>query len=74
MKPCDLDTGAAVLRRSLKDFLRVWEEASEDWNDSVSEAVFREHVEPMTPIVKTSLDAVSRMRMLLHEAQRELES
>lgn len=73
MKPCDLDTGAAALRRSLKELILVWDEASEEWNDSVSEAVFKEHIEPMAPIVKGALDAVGRMRTLLHEAQRDLE-
>lgn len=73
MKPCDLDTGAAALRRGLQDLHQVWDEASEDWNDSMAEAVFREQIEPMTPIVKAALDAISRMRTLLHEAQRDLE-
>lgn len=73
MKPCDLDTGAARISRGLKDVLRVWEEASDEWNDSVSEAVFKDHIEPMTPVVKTALDAVGRMRTLLHQAQRELD-
>lgn len=73
MKNCDLDTGGARIRRGLKDVLLVWEEASEDWNDSVSEAVFKDHIEPMTPVVKTALDAVSRMRSLLQHAQRDLE-
>lgn len=73
MKSCDLDTGAARLRRGLRDVYRVWEEASEEWNDSASRAVFEEHLEPMAPVVKTALDAVGRMRQLLQEAQRDLE-
>lgn len=72
MKPADLDTGAARLVRGLKDLNAVWAEASEDWSDSVSEAVFKDHIEPMGPTVKTALDAVGRMRQLLHAAQREL--
>ncbi|TWT43286.1 hypothetical protein [Botrimarina hoheduenensis] len=74
MKPCDLDTGATRLRLALKDLQRVWGETSEVWNDSVAEAFFAEHLEPLTPIVKNTLDAVGRMRLLLHEAQRELDS
>ncbi|MEO0531596.1 MAG: hypothetical protein AAF266_13625 [Planctomycetota bacterium] len=73
MKACDLDTGSARIRRGLKDVMRVWEEASEEWNDSVSEAVLKYHIEPMTPVVKAALDAVGRMRTLLHKAQRDLE-
>lgn len=73
MKPCDLDTGAARFNRGLKDLFRVWEEASDEWDDSASRAVFEEHLEPMAPVVKGALDAVGRMRHLLHEAQRDLE-
>ena len=74
MKPCDLDTGAIRIRRGLDELILEWEEAAEDWNDSLSETVFKEHLEPMTPVVKSALDAVGRMRALLHEAQRDLES
>jgi hypothetical protein len=73
MKTCDLDTGASRLVRGLKDLHAVWEEASEEWNDEVSVAVFKEHIEPITPIVKSALDAIGRMRNLLQEAQRDLE-
>lgn len=73
MKPCDMDTGSGRFRHGLQEVFRVWEEASEEWNDSAAGAVFEEHLAPMTPIVKGALDAVGRMRHLLHEAQRELE-
>ncbi len=73
MKPCDLETGGARLQRGLKDVYRVWEEASESWDDGASRAVFEEHLEPMAPVVKGALDAVSRMRQLLQHAQRDLE-
>ncbi|MEN0063855.1 MAG: hypothetical protein AAGA48_17010 [Myxococcota bacterium] len=73
MKPCDLDTGGARIGRALQDLLGAWEEVSDEWNDSVSEAVFKDHIEPMAPVVKTTLDAVGRMRTLLHQAQRDLE-
>lgn len=73
MKPCDLDTGSARFRRGLKDLLLAWEEATDEWDDAASRAVFEEHLEPMVPIVKGALDAVGRMRNLLHQAQRDLE-
>jgi len=73
VKLADLDTGAARLVRGLKDLNAVWHDASEEWNDSVSEAVYKEHIEPIAPIVKDTLDAVGRMRQLLHQAQRDLE-
>lgn len=73
MKPCDLDSGAARVRRGMDDLFRVWEESAEEWNDEVSRAIQEQHLEPMKPIVKTALDAVGRMRTLLHEAQRDLD-
>lgn len=74
MKPSDLETGAIRIRRGYEELLLVWEEASEEWNDELSRAVQKDHLEPMKPIVKSTLDAVGRMRTLLHEAQRDLES
>ncbi len=73
MKPVDLDSAAGRINLGIKDLGHVWEEVSEEWNDSVSRAFFEERLEPVAPIVKNALDAVGRMRTLLHEAQRELE-
>ena len=73
MKRCDLDSGAARIQNGLKSLALVWEEASDEWSDSYSETFHRERIEPIVPIVKDALDAISRMRTLLHQAQRELE-
>lgn len=73
MNPCDMDSGAARIVRGLKDLNAAWDEASESWNDPVSQAVYKEHIEPIAPVVKTTLDAVGRMRQLLQQAQRELD-
>lgn len=73
MNPCDLDSGAARIVRGLKDLNAAWEEASEEWNDPVSRAIHKDHLEPIGPIVKTALDAVGRMRQLLQQAQRDLD-
>lgn len=74
MKPCDMDTGAARIRHGLKELQRVWEESREEWDDSMSRSFAEHHLEPIVPIVKNTMDAVGRMRALLHEAQRDLES
>ena len=73
MKPVDLDSAAGRINLGIKDLGRVWEEAAEEWDDSVSRAFYEERLEPVVPIVKNTLDAIERMRTLLHEAQRELE-
>lgn len=74
MKPCDLDTGSGRIRFAVKDLERVWEEASDEWRDEASAAFQEQYLEPLTPIVKNALDAIGRMRQLLHSAQRELDS
>jgi hypothetical protein len=73
MKPADLDTGATRIRHALEQLQLVWEDAAAEWDDASAEAFRSEHLDPVGPIVKNALDAVGRMRSLLHEAQRELE-
>lgn len=74
MKPTDLHSGAARIRHSMEELLRVWEDAGDHWSDSVSEAFYRERIEPILPIVKNTLDAAGRMQVLLDAARRDLES
>lgn len=73
MKPTDLYTGAGRIRHSMEEVLRVWEESSEQWSDSVSEAFYRDRLEPILPVVKNALDAVGRMQTLLDQARRDVE-
>ncbi len=74
MKPCDLDTGSGRIRYGMEELTRAWEDASDFWNDSASRSFREEELDPLIPVVKKSLDAVGRMRQLLHEAQRDLEN
>lgn len=71
MKSCDLQSGAGRIRRALEHLERAWSEASEQWSDEASRAFAEQHLEPIIPIVKTSLDAIGRMDLLLREAQRD---
>jgi hypothetical protein len=71
IKHVDLYTGSARIRLALENLHHVWLDAAEEWNDPVSRAFMEQHIEPLVPIVKTALDAVSRMQMLLDQAQRE---
>ena len=72
MKRCDLDTGASRIQNGLKSLGLAWDESAEVWSDDYSAAFQREQLEPIVPVVKDALDAIARMRTLLHEAQREL--
>jgi hypothetical protein len=73
MKACDLQSGAGRIRRALEHLELAWAEANTQWNDEVSRAFQEQHLEPMMPVVKTALDAIGRMDLLLREAQRDCE-
>lgn len=71
IKHVDLYTGAARIRLALENLNHVWQDATDHWNDSVSRAFLEQHIEPLVPVVKNSLDAVTRMQTLLDQAQRD---
>jgi hypothetical protein len=73
MKHCDLQSGASRIRRALEHLELTWAEATTQWNDEVSRAFEAQRLEPVVPVVKTALDAIGRMDLLLREAQRDCE-
>lgn len=73
MKGCDLDSGAARIRLAMKDLQETWEISSDEWNDATARAFAENYLEPLLPVVKTALDAISRMDMLLGQAYRDCE-
>lgn len=73
MKSCDLETGAGRIRHALEELELAWAESTSQWNDEVSRAFAERHLEPLVPVVKTSLDAIGRMDTLLRSAQRDCE-
>lgn len=73
MRSCDLYTGANRIRIALERVEQVWDEASEKWNDRVSEKFREQHLDPLAPDVKLTLDAIARMQQVIDRAQRDLE-
>lgn len=73
MRHCDLQSDAARINKALEDLLIAWQKASDDWSDEVSRRFCEEHLDPLVPSVKTALDAVSRMDLLLRRAQEDCE-
>ena len=71
MRQTDLHTDAARLRDALKDLQIAWNDVSEHWNDRVSDKFCEEHLEPLGPVFKQSLDAVSRMSQLTDQIRRD---
>ncbi len=74
MRRCDLATGAGRIRHAMENLETVWNEISDQWNDSVSRRFCEEHLEPMIPRLKLGLDAISRMSLLIDEVERDCES
>lgn len=70
MRPSDLHTGAASIRDAMKDLQQAWQDAQEHWHDGVSRAFEQNHLEPMVPVVKLSLDSMQRMLHLTEEMAR----
>jgi len=73
MKNCDLESGAGRIRHALKELEFAWADSQAEWNDEVSRAFCEHHLEPMIPVVKTALDAILRMDVMLRQAQRDCE-
>ena len=74
MRPWDLDTSAAHLRDAMDELQAAWQLTSETWQDEVSHAFCENHLEPIGPALKLTLDAVGRMQQMLNKMQRECES
>ena len=74
MRPWDLDTSAAHLRDAMDDLQIAWQETSETWQDEVSRTFCENHLEPIGPALKLTLDAAARMQQMLNQMQRECSS
>ena len=72
MKVVDLSGGAAKLALAVKHLGIKWESAKETWNDSTSKAFHKEHVEPLTPAVKETLESIGRLAEVLARAVRDV--
>ena len=74
MRRADLVTGATRIRKALENLELAWQQASDDWDDAVSQRFYEQYLEPIGPQTKIALDAMGRMHLLLEQAQRECES
>jgi hypothetical protein len=68
----DLSSGAAKMALALKQLDIKWESAQESWNDHTSKAFHKEHIEPLMPDVKQTLEAVGRLAEVLARAARDV--
>jgi hypothetical protein len=72
MKVGDLSGGASKLALSLKQLGIKWESAKEAWNDSTSKVFHKDHIDPLLPAVKETLEAVGRLAEVLARAARDV--
>ena len=72
MKVVDLSSGASKLALAVKHLGIKWESAKETWNDSTSKAFHKEHVDPLQPAVKETLEAIGRLAEVLARAVRDV--
>jgi hypothetical protein len=74
MRPADLATNAAHIRDAFDKLLIAWQEANEQWHDEVARKFCENHLEPLGPVLKLSLDAIARMTQVVGGMHQDLES
>ena len=72
MKIGDLSSGASKIALALKHIDIKWDSAKESWNDGTSKAFHKEHLEPLPPSVKETLEAIGRLAEVLARASRDV--
>ena len=72
MKVVDLSSGASKLALAVKHLGIKWESAKETWNDSTSKTFHKEHIDPLQPAVKETLEAIGRLAEVLARAVRDV--
>jgi X-X-X-Leu-X-X-Gly heptad repeat protein len=72
MRVGDLSSGASKLANALKQLNIKWEVASQDWHDVRAKAFHKDAIEPLTPSVKETLDALGRLAEVLDRAIRDV--
>ena len=71
MKRVDFISPAARLEDALKQLEVSWMVTREHWNDPVSQKVEDEFLVPLHGQVRSMLDAVSKMSLIMRKAEQE---
>jgi hypothetical protein len=72
MKVGDLSGGASKLALALKQLNLRFESARDTWNDSTSKVYHKDHIEPLLPAVKETLEGIGRLAEVLARAARDV--
>lgn len=65
--------GAGQIKTAADHLEEAWAIARSSWDDSVSQTLEEEHIEPLLLQVRTTLDAIARLSGVLTTACRECE-
>jgi len=68
----DLSSGASKMALAMKQLNLKWEAARETWDDATARAFHKEHIEPLPPRVKETLEAIGRLAEVLARATRDV--
>ena len=72
MKSFDLSGGASKLALALKQLDIKWNVATDAWNDTTAMTFHKDHLEPIMPDVKQTLEAIGRLAEVLSRAARDV--
>ena len=72
MKSFDLSGGASKLALALKQLDIKWNAATDTWNDATAKTFHKDHIEPIMPDVKQTLEAIGRLAEVLSRAARDV--
>ena len=73
MKRADLHTGGARLGDGLEQLQVAWQQVTRHWKDESRHHFEEEHLDPIAPTVRMTLDALTRLSDILARAERECE-
>lgn len=71
MKRVDFISPAARLEDALKQLEATWAATREVWNDPISQKVEDEFLVPLHGQVRSMLDAVNKMSLVMRKAEQE---
>lgn len=72
MKVVDLSSGASKLALALKHLNIKWDSATDTWSDSTAKGFHKDHIDPLLPSVKETLESIGRLAEVLSRALRDV--
>jgi hypothetical protein len=67
----DLVSGGGKMAAAMKDLSAHWLETKDDWNDITARRFEEAYLAQLEPLVRMTLDAISRLAESLERAQRD---